>query len=326
MKKFLAIGDITNDAFISLSQGEVRMEDGVEKICMRWGDKIPFDDVVVVNAVGNSPNAAVSSARIGLDTSILTYIGDDKFGDECIQSLENENVKTDFVFREENKKTNYHYVLSYKAERTILVKHEDYSYQFPELPTDIDCIYFSSTGEKGITLNEKIVEYVKNNPKTKLVFQPGTFQMSIPYEKLKDLYSNTYLFICNLQEAQKIQNTDEGNIKNLLNTFFNYGIKNIVITDGINGAYSFDGNNYFFVPTYPDIAKPKERTGAGDAFSSTLAIFLTKGFEMKDALLRAPINSMSVVQKIGAQEGLLTVAEIEKYLSTAPNDYKVSTF
>ena len=43
---------------------------------------------------------------------------------------------------------------------------------------------------------------------------------------------------------------------------------------------------------------------------------------IEEALMMAPINSMSVVQKIGAQEGLLTLPELEKFLQQAREDYK----
>jgi hypothetical protein len=41
-----------------------------------------------------------------------------------------------------------------------------------------------------------------------------------------------------------------------------------------------------------------------------------------EALAWGPINSMSVVQKVGAQEGLLTLEKLEEYLKNAPADYK----
>lgn len=76
------------------------------------------------------------------------------------------------------------------------------------------------------------------------------------------------------------------------------------------------------MPPYPDPAPPFERTGAGDAFSSTFTAALALGKSIEEALLWAPINSMSVVQKIGAQEGLLTPVEIQGWLDKAPEDYK----
>ncbi|MCX6738802.1 MAG: PfkB family carbohydrate kinase, partial [Candidatus Parcubacteria bacterium] len=69
-------------------------------------------------------------------------------------------------------------------------------------------------------------------------------------------------------------------------------------------------------------APPYDRTGAGDAYSSTIAECLVLGKTLEEALLWAPINSMSVVQKIGAQEGLLHPEEIEEWLTKAPEGYK----
>ena len=65
MKKidFLAIGDIVVDAFIKLKDAHVHKAiDNSEssELCVRFGDKVPYESVTVVSAVGNSPNAAVS--------------------------------------------------------------------------------------------------------------------------------------------------------------------------------------------------------------------------------------------------------------------------
>jgi hypothetical protein len=49
-----------------------------------------------------------------------------------------------------------------------------------------------------------------------------------------------------------------------------------------------------------------------------------KGADLENALLWAPINSMSVVQKMGAQAGLLSERQIDHYLRTAPDWYHPS--
>ena len=100
------------------------------------------------------------------------------------------------------------------------------------------------------------------------------------------------------------------------------GPKIVVITDGPQGAYASDGRHAWFMPAYPDPKPPFERTGAGDAFSATFVAILALGKSVPDALMRAPINSMSVVQHIGARAGLLTMFELEEYLRRAPNDYE----
>jgi sugar/nucleoside kinase (ribokinase family) len=75
------------------------------------------------------------------------------------------------------------------------------------------------------------------------------------------------------------------------------------------------------MPIYPDPKPPFERTGAGDAFTSTFVAAVMKGADLQGALLWAPINSMSVVQHVGAQKGLLNESQIDRYLREAPAHY-----
>jgi len=76
------------------------------------------------------------------------------------------------------------------------------------------------------------------------------------------------------------------------------------------------------MPMYPDPKPPVDRTGAGDSFSSTVTSALALGLSLPEALSWGPINSMSVVQYVGAQEGLLSREKLEEYLKNAPEDYK----
>jgi len=119
---FLAIGDITTDAFIRLKDAEVHCNINSDKceLCVRFGDKIPYEFVEVVRAVGNSPNAAVGASRLGLSSALLTSMGDDQNGKECLEALKKDKVSTDYIKIEKGKPTNYHYVLWYGADRTIL--------------------------------------------------------------------------------------------------------------------------------------------------------------------------------------------------------------
>jgi ribokinase len=75
------------------------------------------------------------------------------------------------------------------------------------------------------------------------------------------------------------------------------------------------------MPNYPDPQPPYDRTGAGDAFASTTVAALALGEPLEVALRWAPINSMSVVQKLGAQAGLLRREEIEQFMADAPEFY-----
>lgn len=324
---FLAIGDIVTDAFIELQDAEVHcnIDNDNCMLSMRFGDKIPFKDVVVVAAVGNSPNASVSAGRLGLKSAVMTHVGNDSFGQECIDELQKRGVSTDFVTKENGKKTNYHYVLSYNAERTILIKHEDFTY---DLHTQLQgavpkWVYFSSVGENSMEYHHEIAQWIQDN-NIKMAFQPGTFQISLGAEKLKDIYAASEIFFCNVEEAQKILGTESRDVKELLLKMHELGPKIVSITDGPDGAYAYDSYNdqYWFHPIYPDPKPPVERTGAGDSFSSTFTVAIALGKSVAEALSWGPINSMNVVQQIGAQAGLQTREQLEGFLAHAPEHYK----
>jgi len=321
---FIAIGDTTTDAFIRIKQASVHFDEksDEEKICLTNGSKIPYESLDIIPAVGNSPNAAVSASRLGLSSALVTNFGDDQFGKNCLARLKEEGVAPDFIKIHEGKKSNYHFVLWHKAERTILIKHEEYEYKLPDINSP-KWVYFSSVGEKSLPYHQEIADYLKTHPEVKLAFQPGTFQIKLGYEKLKDLYANTEVFFCNKEEAQLILNKhDIDDIPTLAREMTKLGPKISVVTDGPEGAYAFDGTDVWFMPPYPDPAPPFERTGAGDSFSSTFTSALALGKSVDEALMWGPINSMSVVQKIGAQAGLLSRKELEDYLAKAPEDYK----
>lgn len=321
---FIAIGDIVTDAFIRLKDAKVA--DGPDgrksELILRFGDKVPYEFVEEVKAVGNSANAAVCAARLGLKTAFVTDVGDDHQGHECIATLKKNGVHTDFVSVHKDKLTNYHYVLWFEDDRTILIKHEAYDYKLPDIGKP-RWIYLSSVGEHSADYHNQIIEYLKNNPEVRLAFQPGTFQMKMGTEALKELYSRSSIFFCNVEEAKRILNRqDLSDIKDLLKAMRDLGPEVTVITDGPKGAYAYDGYEGFFMRPYPDLKPPYDRTGAGDAFSSTFTAAIALGKSLFDAFLWAPVNSMSVVQQVGAQKGLLTQEEMLKYLSQAPQDYR----
>ncbi len=322
---FVAIGDITVDAFIELSKEDAKVtkdeKTGRKKLEMNFGEKLPYENVTVVNAVGNSPNAAVSAHRLGLRSALVTNLGNDRNGKDCLTALRSEGVDTDFVKVHEGKKTNYHYVLQYGPERTILIKHEIYPYVLPNFPHPPKFLYFSSIGKEGLSLHDEIAEYLKAHPETKLAFQPGTFQIRLGAARLRDLYAHTEIFFCNKEEAQEILKTETSDMKELLTLMRDMGPKIPVITDGPNGAYALQDGEAWYMPMYPDPKEPISRTGAGDAFASTFTAAIILGLDVKAALAWGPINSMSVVQHIGAQVGLLTREKLLEYLKDAPENY-----
>ncbi len=321
----LSVGDVVTDAFIKLidDQAHIENHDGSQNICMPFGMKIPYDHAEVLEGVGNAANAAVSFARLGLRSGLVSNIGEDDWGRDIVKSLSKNHVDTRFVHANPGMKSNYHYVLWYKDERTILIKHETYDYHWPRFRSnDIPkWVYFSSISKNAMGYHDQIADWLEEHPDVKLAFQPGTFQMEAGTERLKRLYQRTEVLALNREEAVIVSHGDYGNLHDLFDRLHALGPKIVVISDGPHGAYASDGTNRYKMPNYPDPAPPKERTGAGDAFTSTFVAALIKGADLQGALLWAPINPMNVVQKVGAQAGLLDQKEIDHYLRTAPEWY-----
>lgn len=325
----LAIGDTTIDAFIRLKDARVHcnLNDADCELCVRYGDKVPYEFVEVLPAVGNAANAAVAAARLGLSSALRAYVGADENGDACIASLQKDGVDASLVEKDPKNKTNYHYVLWYEAERTILIKHEEYEYSFPALSEEPRWIYLSSMseGEAAKRYHHEIAEYLVQHPNVKLAFQPGTFQIKMGKEMLKDLYARTEIFFCNKEEAQRILGVKSDDVKELLNGIRGLGVKIAVVTDGRNGSSIMTDDGAWHVPMYPDPAPPKERTGAGDASASTTVAYLIKGLSPAEALMRGHINSANVVQEVGAQKGLMTSEKIEEWYEKRPTDFAATT-
>lgn len=322
----LFIGDIFTDAFIKLDEKTTKVFDegnGEKWLAVPYGRKPKYERVDIVRSVGPSPNAAVSCARLGLRAGLMAWVGGDTVGREALEYLAKENIDTEPMVIERDKLTSYWYVLNYKADRTMLVKSEKYQYQWQDPKTKPDWIYLSYLGEDSWPLHEALIDYLEREPSIKLVFQPGTFQFDWGAKKLKRLYKRAYSVILNREEAVEVTGADYNSLRGLAGALHAIGPEVVVITDGPAGSYASFNGQLYNMPNYPDPAPPLERTGAGDAFASTFIAGLALGETPETALTWAPINSMNVVQHIGAQAGLLTRKDIKKYLAEAPANYKI---
>jgi len=323
-QNLICIGDVVMDAFIVLKNARVHKHPDREhlEIYMPFADKIPFQSVTVNSAVGNASNVAVGAERLGIDTSILTSVGDDYYAKQIFEWYRKEGVGTALVKVNKGKPTNYHFVLNYGPERTILIKHQDYEYYDPGRLGPIDWIYFSSIGEHTLPFHQKLVKYLNAHPDVRMAFNPGTFQLKFGPKKLKEVYRHSYVLFVNREEAELILDAKRDNIKELLKGLHKLGPKIVVITDGPEGAYASDDGSCYFMPSYPDPKPPISRTGAGDAFSAGFLSALIYGLSVPDALRWAPIESMHVVQFFGAQTGLLKKTDLLRILGKAPKNYK----
>jgi len=325
----LTIGDIVTDAFIELNedQSEIDVDDaGARRLNMEFGTKLPYNRLDIIDAVGNSANAAVAMSRLGLRTQLMSFMGDDLAGKNSLNYLAAQGVDTHLISVQKDQKSNYHFALRYGDDRTILIKYEDYSYVWQPPSESPAWIYLSMLSKNSWQLHEDLLSYLQANPETKLAFQPGTFHLEWGTEKLAEVYKRSYIVFMNREEAAKVTGKDTRSIKDLAFALHELGPEIVVITDGPDGAYVSGEYKFLSIPNYPDPAPPIDRTGAGDAFASTVVAALALGEQLETALTWAPINAMSVVQELGAQAGLLKLDKLKSYLKDAPEGYKIEEF
>lgn len=314
----VAIGDVTTDCFIKLKTAEELTSHGVVELCMPFGTKLEYESATEVFGTGNSSNAALCVAKLGLSAALVSSVGGDDNGKKIQDSLKSRGVSTEYLSVHDNMKTNYYYILQHGAERTILLKHQPYPKAIPAFSEQPAWFYFSSAGD--LEFQNSVGRCCADNG-IKLAFQPNTDQIEFGYAPMKDVYAASYIFICNKEEAQQILGNKDNDMKALASGIRAYGPKIAVITDGRNGAVIQTENGSWSVPMYPDPAPPVSRTGAGDVSASTTVAYIAKGMEPQEALMRGMINAAAGVQAIHAQLGTLTAEQIEEWYAKRPAEF-----
>lgn len=323
MFDLITIGDCMIDAFHLLEDHEIQLVCDLRRedcrLCLTYADKIPVKEIKKMVA-GNAANNAVGSARLGLKTAIYTVVGDDSSGQLIKAKLEEAGVETDYLIIERGAESNYSTVLSYQGERTILVYHSDRSFKFPVMQP-ARYLYFTSMTKAGHeAITPDLLAYVRQH-RSKLIYQPGTYQLRLSAGASPDLLEVSEMIIMNVEEAKMYLALPEStNIADLLAHLRKFGPKIVVITDGPKGSYAASNDGQWFLPSRPEI-KRIEATGAGDAYATGFTAALLCGCDVPEAMRWGTLNAEGVIQQIGSQAGLLTREAMDHQLSKLP-DFK----
>jgi len=285
-------------------------------LCLSYGDKIPIRHSFQVVG-GSATNVVVGLSRLGAETSLCGEVGGDEEGEKIIQTLEKENVDLTYLKKYKKTKSSFSIVIIHKGEKTILFYRGFRDYSKMVLPKSLKTkwLFLSSLGPgyEKIYRNAISLAAEKN---IQLAINPGNLQIE-EKKPLQEILRVTKTVFFNRKEASSFcgrKNTTP--VKELMVEIKKHGPEIVVITDGPDGAYAFDGKTSYHIGTY--IAKRKEATGAGDAFTSGFLSAILLGKDVKKALQYGVINSASVIEHIGAQQGLLSGSQIESRLPKAP--------
>lgn len=261
---------------------------------------------------GGANNTAVAMSRLGLKVAACVRVGSDADGEATIAHLQSEGVNTQFVQTDPKLPTGF----SFLVEETKTHEHvafvdyganEQLTIPAAVLQAKPRWFYVSSLSSKRWP---QLMKQILGS-KVDVAWNPGAIQLAKP-AVLKPLLKKVSVLILNRDEATELSG-ETGTASSLAKTISQLGPQCVVVTDGRYGASVFaDGVLY---QTKATLRAPKDTTGAGDAFGSSLVAGLIRyRHHVQRALELATVNASAEVSKPGAQHGLLRWSQLPNKL------------
>ncbi|MFD7816938.1 ribokinase [Streptomyces sp. NPDC059785] len=254
---------------------------------------------------GKGVNQAIAAARAGADVSMIGAVGTDSFGTGLRNALEHSGVETGHLRTNEGRSGVAHIVVDDEGGNAIVV--------IPGVNATVDHL---ATGDENLIASAQALLLQLEIPLAAVTAGAGTARRHgvrtvltpSPVQPLPpELLDSVDLLVANEREAAALSGVPEplGAAAALLDR-----VGEVVITLGAAGClYAARGAEPLTVPA-PRVTAV-DSTGAGDTFVGTLAVALTEGRPMTDALVWASAAASLAVQRIGAAPSMPTRPEID---------------
>ncbi len=344
MYDFITIGSATQDVFVQSDVASIvtvsQMAKKSEFMSFPYGAKTEIADFSK-NLGGGAVNTATNFANLGCKTSTIIKLGNDELNNVIKLKLAKSGIDIMNIIDSNKYLTGFSIVLvSFQGDRTVLA-HRGANAHVHEKEVNFNAIknsrwvYVSPLSGDSNKILDKISKFCEEN-KINLAINAGTTALKKGAKYFSKILKTAQIVVMNKEEATMVtkiqirQDTKElkfskeeihPDIVAMLKALRGNTEAIVVITDGKNGVYCYDGKKIYICPVYPAVVV--STLGAGDAFSSTFCASMDKyNWDIEKALKYATINSASVCTHFGAQEGFLTFDEIEEKIKKAP-DFKV---
>lgn len=311
----ITIGGVLRDFTFYVKEGKISQGHFIFPL----DSKIQVQGAYFTNG-GGANNVAVGLARFGLKVALVGRIGQDFSGQAILKNLEKNKIETKFVQVDPKLHTGVSVIIQRQGKGKVLFTFrgasENLILDSKFLALDTRWIYIAAlTGKWEKILNKVFFTHrnIRVNPRQvrvnpRLAWNPGAVQLAVGKKKLTKYLRRTEVLILNRHEAAqllnfKTQNPNLRQIPDLLLKLHKLGPKIVAITCGRRGAFVYNGKKIYYHSATK--RRPKDATGAGDAFSSGFLAGLILFNDIKKALKLGILNSGSVIKKVGAQNGLL---------------------
>ena len=252
---------------------------------------------------GKGANQAIATARLGAQTSLISRIGLDPYGQQVLRNLRDEDINVAFVYEDEDEPTGTAYVTASKQGNAIVV--------FPAAnynlsPDDLDeAEKFLVNADLILTQCEiptPTIEYLLKKAK-KLGKRVGIY--AAPARELSEEILDYAEFIVAKSTDLEVvfgKKDQEDIIKHLPNKLF--------VRDGANSTSYFDGNEMKYFRKNPKT--DAHNMGLGDAFTSGFAIALLHGNSIEDCVKFGNEVALKAADYRGSQKGLPYLRDFKK--------------
>lgn len=251
---------------------------------------------------GKGANQAVASARLGADVYMIGRVGDDAYGQDIMRNLQTQGVRTTYMKPVTEMESGTAHIILAEGDNSIVVVKGANNEVTPHYVKDA----LSSIEDIGIVLIQQEIPEETVRAVCAICSEKGipVILNPAPARKVSQQILDQAAYITpNEHEAALM--FDGLTIAEALRQYPN----KLLITEGKSGVRYFDGTKEVLVPGYP--VKAVDTTGAGDTFNGALAVALTEGKSLYDALAFANLAASISVTKFGAQGGMPAREELE---------------
>jgi len=254
---------------------------------------------------GKGANQAVAVARLGGEVMFVAKTGADIFGNNTRELLQKEGIDGKYLLTDPVHPSGVALItIDEKAENSIVVSSgangnllpEDLA-QIPEIIEDVKIILMQ------LEIPLETVKYVAEaafHQGKKVILNPAPGR-PLPTNLLKKLY----LITPNETEAELISGikiTDLQSAKLAAQRIHQLGVSAVIITMGAKGALIYADSKMELIPAIS--VKAVDTTAAGDVFNGALAVALTEGKTLSEAVRFASKAAAISVTRMGAQDSV----------------------
>jgi len=256
----------------------------------------------LMNPGGKGANQAVAAARLDGKVTFITKRGNDLFGNQAVGLLMREGIHTQYIVKDLEFPSGVALItVDSSGENSIVVAPGSNANLRQE---DIPPTIFEADKYEILLLQLEIpmdtVEYsaiLASDHGIKVILNPA------PARQLSDnLLMHTWLITPNKTEAETITGvsiTDITSAEKAAVLIQERGVKNVIITLGEMGAFVKSESYTGLIPGVKVI--PIDTTAAGDVFNGALAVAISEGKNIMDAVNFANKAASVSVTRMGAQ-------------------------